>query len=75
MKTRITLFGVLIALSVACPCLAADGYLKLSVNEYRDKMKGGWIGQIAGVSWVLRPSSNGKTKSFRRSRCRLGDQR
>jgi hypothetical protein len=24
---------------------------RLSVTEYRDKMKGGWIGQIAGVSW------------------------
>lgn len=23
----------------------------LSVNEYRDKVKAGWIGQIAGVSW------------------------
>lgn len=25
--------------------------LRLSVKEYRDKMKGGWIGQMAGVSW------------------------
>ncbi len=24
---------------------------RLLVKEYRDKMKGGWIGQIAGVSW------------------------
>jgi hypothetical protein len=24
---------------------------RLSVSEYRDKMKAGWIGQIAGVSW------------------------
>jgi hypothetical protein len=24
---------------------------RLPVKEYRDKMKGGWIGQIAGVSW------------------------
>lgn len=23
----------------------------LSVEEYRDKMKGGWVGQIAGVCW------------------------
>ncbi len=51
MKTRITLFGLLITLCIVSPCLAADGNLRLSVKEYRDKMKGGWIGQIAGVSW------------------------
>jgi hypothetical protein len=26
-------------------------YRRLSVKEYRDKMKAGWIGQILGVSW------------------------
>lgn len=26
-------------------------YRRLPVKEYRDKMKAGWIGQIAGVSW------------------------
>ena len=26
-------------------------FRKLSVKEYLDKMKGGWIGQIAGVCW------------------------
>jgi len=26
------------------------GYRRISVDEYRDKMKAGWIGQIAGVS-------------------------
>ncbi len=26
-------------------------YRRLSVSEYRDKMKAGWIGQIAGVCW------------------------
>jgi len=26
-------------------------YRRLSVQDYRDKMKAGWIGQIAGVSW------------------------
>jgi len=27
-------------------------YRRLPVKEYRDKMKAGWIGQIAGVSWA-----------------------
>ena len=33
--------------------VVVDGkaYRKISVEEYRDKMQGGWIGQIAGVCW------------------------
>ena len=31
--------------------LDGKNYRKISVAEYRDKMKGGWIGQIAGVCW------------------------
>ncbi len=30
---------------------AAKAFRKISVAEYRDKMKAGWIGQIAGVCW------------------------
>lgn len=30
---------------------ADDGFRRLSVEEYRDKMKAGWVGQIAGVCW------------------------
>jgi hypothetical protein len=30
---------------------APAGFRRLAVREYRDKMKGGWIGQIVGVSW------------------------
>jgi hypothetical protein len=51
MKTRTILLGLMISISAACHCLTADDFLRLSVNEYRDKMKAGWIGQIAGVSW------------------------
>lgn len=29
----------------------AGEFRRLSVADYRDKMKAGWIGQIAGVSW------------------------
>ncbi len=51
MKTRMVWLGMLLALSWLAPCAAEDDCLKLSVKQYRDKMKGGWIGQIAGVSW------------------------
>ncbi len=30
---------------------AATKFRRLSVEEYRDKMKAGWVGQIAGVAW------------------------
>ena len=34
------------------PALADEPqFRRISVAEYRDKMKGGWIGQIVGVSW------------------------
>ena len=44
--------GVWITL-LAANAQAADSpqYRRLSVRDYRDKMKAGWIGQIAGVSW------------------------
>lgn len=29
----------------------AENYRRISVEEYRDKMKGGWVGQIVGVTW------------------------
>lgn len=37
---------------IAGACLSfAQEERRLSVEEYRDKMKGGWIGQIIGVAW------------------------
>ena len=53
-------FRSILALWLICGPLAvfaADApkedvtYRKLPVSVYRDKMKGGWIGQIAGVCW------------------------
>ncbi len=43
--------GGLLTTSVRAQELNEDAYRKISVAEYRDKMKGGWIGQIAGVCW------------------------
>lgn len=44
---------VLVAGVVAAPALAADpaNVRRMTVAEYLDKMKGGWIGQMAGVGW------------------------
>ena len=45
-------FVILIALiTVSAQGAGPAEYRHLSVKEYRDKMKAGWIGQIAGVSW------------------------
>jgi hypothetical protein len=51
MKTRI-LFSLITVLFISTFTHAADPqYLRLSLKDYRDKMKSGWIGQIAGVCW------------------------
>ena len=40
-----------VALSATSEARAADDFRRLSIAEYRDKMAGGWIGQMAGVGW------------------------
>ena len=42
---------ILTTLCQVTVCPAEEGFRRLSVEEYRDKMKAGWIGQIAGVCW------------------------
>ncbi len=45
----LTFAGIVLGLA---PVTADDlEFRRLPVPEYRDKMKAGWIGQIAGVSW------------------------
>ncbi len=34
-------------------CSQKESYRKISIDEYRDKMKGAWVGQMAGVGWGL----------------------
>ena len=42
---------VMMACVAAAGAAYAQGERRLSVEDYRDKMKGGWIGQIIGVVW------------------------
>jgi len=48
MKEKI-LTGCLLA--VTCALTAGAEERRISVDEYRDKMAAGWIGQMAGVGW------------------------
>ncbi len=34
-----------------CGTASAAGFRRLPVSEYRDRMAGGWIGQMVGVGW------------------------
>lgn len=44
-------FGALLLVAACTLSAEAADERRLPLKEYRDKMKGGWIGQIAGVSW------------------------
>jgi hypothetical protein len=45
------LLVVLIGAGAGIPASAQTEFRRLPLSEYRDKMKAGWIGQIAGVCW------------------------
>ena len=51
MRWQSMCWGICLGVALCCCSAAAQDELRLSVKEYRDKMKAGWIGQIAGVSW------------------------
>jgi hypothetical protein len=42
---------ILLSTLYSSACAETAQYRRLSVEAYRDKMKAGWIGQIAGVAW------------------------
>lgn len=44
------LIASLLIAAFAAPAVAQE-FRKLPVKEYRDKMKAGWLGQMAGVAW------------------------
>lgn len=47
------LFVVLAGLTFTCCNTPETEYRKITAEEYRDKMKGAWVGQMAGVGWGL----------------------
>ncbi len=55
-STQFTLTWLLAAVVASTTAYSAQSdtqsdFLRLSLGEYRDKMKGGWVGQIVGVCW------------------------
>jgi hypothetical protein len=44
---------VILAMTIICVSCSDNKvqYRRLPVKVYRDKMKAGWVGQIAGVCW------------------------
>lgn len=50
-KKRKTLMSCLLV--AICVGSASAGERRISVEEYRDKMKAGWLGQMIGVGWGL----------------------
>ena len=51
MKNRKALMSCLLV--ALCVGSASAGEHRISVEEYRDKMKAGWLGQMIGVGWGL----------------------
>jgi hypothetical protein len=43
--------AAVLALAAPRPAAGAPAERRLPVKEYRDKMRGGWMGQMAGVTW------------------------
>ncbi len=44
---------LILLMTVLLGCSQKETYKKISLDAYRDKMKGAWIGQMAGVGWGL----------------------
>jgi len=51
MKKVMMCMSVILIPMLLVSCARKNEYRRISVNDYVDKMKGGWIGQMAGVGW------------------------
>jgi len=49
-KTIISIIVLILVISLSS-CSSKTDFRKISVEEYRGKMKAGWLGQMAGVGW------------------------
>ena len=50
-KKTFMIVGVLIAVLCMSNCSSKNDFRRISIEEYRSKMKAGWLGQMAGVGW------------------------
>ena len=46
-----SIFLILIGFTCLFSCSSQKQYRRISIDEYRSKMKAGWLGQMAGVGW------------------------
>jgi len=51
MKICVTSIVVMTGLALSAQAADESLYRKLSIDDFRDHLKGGWIGQMAGVGW------------------------
>jgi len=51
MRRMAAAMAVITAVGTTVPAAARQAFRPLTVREYRDKMKAGWVGQMVGVSW------------------------
>ncbi|MBD3377872.1 ADP-ribosylglycohydrolase family protein [candidate division KSB1 bacterium] len=51
MKPIVYFLATAICFSFLSSCQQGTSVRKISINEYKDKMIAGWIGQMAGVGW------------------------
>ncbi len=47
----IHLTAVVVLIIILCSCSSKTEIQKISIPEYKSKMKAGWLGQMAGVGW------------------------
>jgi len=68
---KVVIVGVFMA-GLASSGQAQEKVRRLSVKTYLDKMKGGWLGQMAGVGWGAPTEFRWRAAMIPADRCRPG---